>query len=75
VPAEDPIVQALAADPEPTAIAGPGDEAVHGDGDPCEHLAHRLSPLPSQAAGVGVMYQADGRHGPKSSLGLDISMD
>jgi hypothetical protein len=46
-PAEHPVVQALAADPEPAAraIAGPGDEAVHGDGDPCEHPAHRLSPL------------------------------
>ena len=46
-PTEHPVVQALAADPEPAArfIAGPGDEAVHGDGDPCEHLAHRLSPL------------------------------
>src|SRR5260370_19430795 len=47
-PAEHPVVQALAADPEPAAraSAGPGDEAVNGDGDPCEHLAHRLSPLP-----------------------------
>ena len=32
VPAEHPIVQALAANPQPAAraIAGPGDEAIHG---------------------------------------------
>jgi hypothetical protein len=70
-------MKALAADPEPTAraIAGPGDEAVHGDGDPCKHLAHWLS-LSSQAAGGGVINQTDGWHEPKSSLGrLNISMD
>jgi RimJ/RimL family protein N-acetyltransferase len=35
-------VQALAAGPEPAAraITGPGDEAVHGDGDPSAHLTH-----------------------------------
>jgi hypothetical protein len=41
------MVQALAADPKPAAraIARPGDEAVHRDGDPCKHLTYRLSPL------------------------------
>src|SRR5436189_193329 len=45
-PTEHPVVQALAAGPEPAAraITGPGDEAIHRDGDPSEHLAHRLSP-------------------------------
>jgi len=34
------------------------------------------SPLAAQAAGSGVLYQTDGRHAPKSSLGrLDGSMD
>jgi hypothetical protein len=69
-------VKALAAGPEPTAraIAGPSDEAVHGDGDPCKHLAHWLS-LSSQAAGGGVINQTDGGLGPKSSPGrLNISM-
>src|ERR1039457_6021241 len=53
-PAEHPVAQALAADPEPAAraISGPGDEAVHGDGDPCEHPAHRLSPLAVRPSAV-----------------------
>jgi hypothetical protein len=47
----------------------PGNEAVHGSGDPYKHLAHRLSSS-GQAADSGVIYQADSRHTPNHRSGL-----
>ena len=49
-PAEHPMVRALAAGPQPAAraVAGPGDQAAHRDGDPREYLA--IGSLPWQSS-------------------------